>query len=123
MPMHFPVMRFVGIVVLSAIGAVLGLFRSAISSGEDPSDDGPRAVVAQFFGIWIGSACFIWSFFVADRHVVWALRGAGVVAAAAGIGLSLYFALTPEVPDPPDEFDTSHDGGEMLSGDIERGKK
>jgi hypothetical protein len=104
--MHFSVLKLVGIAVFSAFASALIIFRDALRAGEDPSDDGPRALIAQFFGLWIGCNLIGWSFFVDGKHVQWALRGAAVAAALAGAGLSMHFSNTTEVPESPDKKPT-----------------
>jgi hypothetical protein len=46
--MHFSIVKLVAILVASAFGAGLGIFRDAFRAGKDPSDDGPRALIAEF---------------------------------------------------------------------------
>ena len=86
--------------------AVLIIFRDALRTGEDPSDDGPRALIAQSLGLWIGCNLLGWSFIVDGKFTQWALRGAAVAAALAGAGLSAHYANTTEVPETPDEEPT-----------------
>jgi hypothetical protein len=69
--MHSSIIKFIAIALGAAFLAVLGLFRRAFRTGEDPSDDGPRALVAEFIGLWIGTFCLIWSFTVDGKNLQW----------------------------------------------------
>jgi hypothetical protein len=99
--MHSSIIKFIAIALGAAFLAVLGLFRRAFRTGEDPSDDGPRALVAEFIGLWIGTFCLIWSFTVDGKNLQWTLRGIAIAAGLAGLVLSLYFAGNPEVGESP----------------------
>jgi len=104
--LHFSVLKLVGIAVLSAVFAAALIFRDALRKGEDPSDDGPRALIAQFFGLWIGFNLFGWSFIVDGKTASWTIRGIAVVVMLASIWVSTYFAETTEVPETPDKEPT-----------------
>ncbi len=104
--MHFSIMKFIAIAVLAAFLTVLGLFRRAFRTGEDPSDEGPRALVAEFVGLWIGTFLLIWSFTVEDRRLQWTLRGVAIATALAGLVLSVKFAGTTEIPEDPNKEPT-----------------
>jgi len=67
---------------------------------------GPRAVVAEFLGSWVGTLLLIWSFTVSGRLLVWSLRGSTVAAMLLGVGLSVYFANTTEVPETTEKEPT-----------------
>jgi hypothetical protein len=73
------------------------MFRRAFRTGEDPSDDGPRALMSEFVGLWIGGFLLTWSFTVMSKNLQWTLRGIGIFAALLGLGLSVYFAGSAEV--------------------------
>jgi len=73
------------------------MFRRAFRTGEDPSDDGPRALISEFVGLWIGGFFLAWSFTVISKNLQWTLRGIGIFAALVGLGLSVYFAGADEV--------------------------
>jgi hypothetical protein len=75
------------------------MFRRAFRTGEDPSDDGPRALISEFVGLWIGGFFLAWSFTVNSKNLQWTLRGIAVFAALVGLGLSVHFAGTQETPD------------------------
>jgi hypothetical protein len=104
--MHFSVLKFVAIAFGSAFCVVLGMFRDAFRTGEDPSDDGPRALIAQSVGLWIGFFLGIWSFTVDGKTLQWTLRGVAVLAGVLGLALSVYFAGTTEVPEASDKEPT-----------------
>jgi hypothetical protein len=104
--MHFPILKFALIVAASAFGAALAMFRYAFDTGEPLSDDGPRALIAEFFGLWIGLSLFIWSFTVAGKAVEWTLRSVAAFCLIAGYGLSAYFGNTTEVPETSDKEPT-----------------
>ena len=104
--MHFSIVKLVAILVASAFGAGLGIFRDAFRAGKDPSDDGPRALIAEFFGLWFGFIFLISSFTVDGKNLQWALRAVAAIGAIAGLGISAYFANTTEVPETPDKEPT-----------------
>jgi hypothetical protein len=104
--MHFSILKLVVIAVASAFGAAFAMFRHAFDTGEDPSDDGPRALIAEFLGLWIGFSLLTWSFFADGRTLQWTLRGAAGFVVLLAAGLSTYFASTTEVPETPDEEPT-----------------
>jgi hypothetical protein len=104
--MHIPILKFVLIALASAFFAALAMFRYAFRTGESPSDDGPRALIAEFLGLWIGCILLIWSFTVARKTLEWTLRGVAGLCAIAGYGLSAYFANTTEVPETGDKEPT-----------------
>jgi hypothetical protein len=101
--MHLTIIKFVVITLASALAAALAMFRYAFQTGESPSDDGPRALVAEFLGYWVGFILLTWSFTVAGKTVQWTLRGVAAFAALAGILLSNHFSDTTEVPETPDK--------------------
>jgi hypothetical protein len=98
---HF-LLKLIGIAVFSAIAAVAYLFRDAFRKGEDPSDDGPRALIANFLGLWTAMGLFIWSFTIQNRVSEWTLRVVALAAGIAGTVASDHFASTTEVPETPD---------------------
>jgi hypothetical protein len=103
---HFSIIKFLAIALLAAFVAAAAFFRRFLLTGEDPSDDGPRAVVAEFIGLWIGGFFLAWSFTVDTKHLQWTLRGVAIAAAIAGIALSVYFAGRTEVPEDSNEEPT-----------------
>jgi hypothetical protein len=104
--MHLPILKFAVIALASALFAVLAMFGHAFQTGGSPSDDGPRALIAEFLGLWIGFSFLVWSFTVAGRTTQWTLRGMAVFAALAGFALSTHFSDTTEVPETPDKEPT-----------------
>ena len=104
--MHLSIFKFVVIAVGSALGAVLGMFRRAFRTGEDPSEDGHRALISEFLGLWIGIFFLIWSFTVEGKTLQWTLRGFAALVAIAGLSLSVYFTNTTEVPEGSDKEPT-----------------
>ena len=100
------ILNFMGIGVLSAVLAVAAIIGNAMRIDKDPAVDGPRALVAEFFGLWVAFACLAWSFMVSGTtEIQWILRGAAACAAALAItprlaapSFARYFAATPEVP-------------------------
>jgi len=104
--MHFSVIKLVVITLGSAFFAALAMLRRAFMTGEDPSDDGPRALIAQYLGLWSGLFLFFWSFTVQGKTPQWSLRGLAAVMALVGLGLSIHFANTTEGPEPPDKGPT-----------------
>ncbi len=108
--MHLSVLKFVLFAVGSALVAALGILRYAFNTGDDPSCDGPRALISEFIGYWIGGFLLVCSFVVEGKQLQWGLRGVAALAALAGVGLSFYFANTTEVPETPDKEPTGFKG-------------
>jgi hypothetical protein len=104
--MHLPIVKIVVVAIASAFGAVLGIFRYAFINGKSPSEDGLRALIAEFLGDWIGCFFLIWSFTVAGKTLQWEIRGAAIVAVLIGLGLSAYFTNATEAPDTTDKEPT-----------------
>jgi hypothetical protein len=104
--MHLSIFKIVLFGAISALVAVAAIFRDTIRTGKDPSDDGPRALISEFLGFWIGGFFLIWSFTVDGKHLQWTLRGIAAIAAIVGIGLSVFFADKTEVPETPDKEPT-----------------
>ena len=86
--------------------AALGIARYALHTGEDPSDDGPRALIAEFFGYWAGGFFLIWSFFAPGKYLPWTLRGVAAALVLTGIAFSVHFGSITEVPETPDKEPT-----------------
>jgi hypothetical protein len=104
--MHLSILKVVLIAVVAALVAGLAVFMYSIRFGEDPSGDGPRALISEFLGYWIGGFLLICSFMVEGMHLQWKLRGVAALAVVAGVGLSFYFANTAEVPETADKEPT-----------------
>lgn len=96
--MYHQILSFLGIGILSAVLAIATIIGNAMRIDKDPAVDGPRALVAEFFGLWIAFACLAWSFMITgpDR-IQWILRGAAACTAILAFSLAAYFAGTPEV--------------------------
>lgn len=101
--MKLVLLQFLGFAGLAALAAVLTIFSWAFTTGESPSDDGPRALAAEFTGYLIGWDLVLYSFTAISKHRRWELVGLAVVAAITGLVLSAYFANTSEVPETPTE--------------------
>lgn len=96
--MYQHVLNFLGIGILSAVIAVAAIIGNAMRIDKDPAIDGPRALVAEFFGLWIAFTCLAWSFLIdGPSPVQWFLRGVAVISAILAFSLAAYFAGTPEV--------------------------
>lgn len=104
--MHASATKLAAIAVISAFGAALTIFRWAFQTGDSPSDDGPRALIAEFSGYWIGWFLVLLSFTSMESRMQWTLRGAAAATILTGLGLSAYFANTTEVPETPAEEPT-----------------
>jgi hypothetical protein len=100
--MHPSILKFVLIAAGSAVAAMLGVFLNAAWQGKDPSDFGPRALISEFAGSWICLICLICSLWAHGTPLRWKLLAVATLAAWTGMGLSYYFARTPEVPETPD---------------------
>ena len=95
--MYHVVVGFLGIVVLSAMAALATIIGTAMRIDKDPATDGPRALIAEFFGLWIAFSFLAWSFMIdGPARAQWFLRCIAAVAAAIGFALAAWFAGTPE---------------------------
>jgi len=95
-------LKAIGFAALGAMSAVLAIFGYAFTTGGTPSDDGPRALIAEFLGFCVGFTLLYWSFTLQEKNFQWALRGLSVLAMLAALILSAYFANTPEVSEATD---------------------
>ncbi len=77
------------------------MFGWYLRTGEDPGDDGPRAVISQFVGLWMGGALLFWSFVAAAPGLRLGLRVAAAAAAVGGIVLSACYGEKTEVDETP----------------------
>jgi hypothetical protein len=92
------ILNFIGIGLLSAVLAIATIIGNAVRIDKDPAVDGPRALIAEFFGLWVAFACLAWSFMVAGpKDIQWILRGVAASAALIAFVLAAYYAGTPEV--------------------------
>jgi hypothetical protein len=105
--MYQHIVNFIGIGILSGVLAVGTIVGNALRIDKDPAVDGPRTLIAEFFGLWIAFAFLAWSFMVAGPpRFQWILRGVAGAAAIVGFTLAAYFAGTPEVRVKLDEEPT-----------------
>ena len=96
--MYQQMLHIAGIGILSAVLAVGTIIGNAMRIDKDPAVDGPRALLAEFFGLWIAFACLAWSFLVAGpAQLQWILRGLAGISAVVAFALAAWFAGTPEV--------------------------
>ena len=96
--MYQHVLNFLGIGLLSAALAVAAIIANAMRIDKDPAVDGPRALLAEFFGLWVAFACLAWSFMLAEpQWLQWSLRAVAAGSAIIAFILAAYFAGTPEV--------------------------
>jgi hypothetical protein len=96
--MYQQVLNFVGIGILAAVTAIATIIANAMRIDRDPAVDGPRALVAEFFGLWVAFTCLGWSFMIpGPATLLWILRGVSGTAAIIAFALAAYFAGTPEV--------------------------
>ena len=92
------VLSFVGIALLAAALAAATIAANAMRIDKDPAVDGPRALLAEFFGLWLAFASLAWSFMIAGpSQLQWALRGISAASAVIAFILAAWFAGTPEV--------------------------
>jgi hypothetical protein len=104
------VLNFLGIGLLTGLFVVATIIGTAMRLDKDPAIDGPRALVAEFFGLWFAFAFLAFSFMVQDPRTQWILRGIAAIAAVIGFIFAAWFAGTPEVrirlDQDPTGFDT-----------------
>src|SRR5579872_3074088 len=100
-------LSFVGIALLAAALAVAAIAANAMRIDKDPAVDGPRALIAEFLGLWIAFSCLAWSFMIlGPPQLRWALRAISAVSAVIAFVLAAWFAGTPEVRARPDQQPT-----------------
>jgi hypothetical protein len=108
--MHQHILNFIGVGLLSALLAIATIIGNAMRIDKDPAVDGPRALVAEFFGLWAAFAFLAWSSIIpAPPKIQWILRGIAGSAAIIGFMLAAYFAGTSEVRVDLDEDPTGFD--------------
>jgi hypothetical protein len=95
-----------------AVAAIIG---TAMRIDKDPAVDGPRALITEFFGLWLAFTCLGWSFMIAGpAQLLWTLRGVAAGSALIAFTLAAYFAGTPEVrirlDEEPSGFDNPTTG-------------
>lgn len=95
--MYQGVLSFFGIGLLTGLFAVATIIGTAMRIDKDPAIDGPRALIAEFFGLWFAFAFLAFSFMVEDAKMQWTLRGIAAMAAVIGFIFAAWFAGTPEV--------------------------
>jgi hypothetical protein len=95
--MYQQILSFFGIGLLTGLFAVATIIGTAMRIDKDPAVDGPRALIAEFFGLWFAFAFLAFSFMVEDPRMQWILRGAAATAAIIGFIFAAWFAGTPEV--------------------------
>ncbi|HXS76115.1 MAG TPA: hypothetical protein VN753_08060 [Terracidiphilus sp.] len=95
--MYQQVFSFFGIGLLTGLFAVAAIIGTAMRLDKDPAVDGPRALIAEFFGLWFAFAFLAFSFMVEDNTMQWILRGVAGMAAVIGFIFAAWFAGTPEV--------------------------
>jgi len=91
------VLSFLGIGLLTGLFAVATIIGTAMRLDKDPAVDGPRALIAEFFGLWFAFAFLAFSFMVESATAQWIFRGIAASAAFIGFIFAAFFAGTPEV--------------------------
>lgn len=103
-------LNFLGIGILSGVLAIAAITGNALQIDKDPAVDGPRALIVEFFGLWIAFTCLAWSFMITGLDgLQWILRGVAACTAILAFSLAAYFAGTPEVDVRFDEEPTGFD--------------
>jgi hypothetical protein len=95
--MYQGVLSFFGIGLLTGLFAVATIIGTAMRLDKDPAVDGPRALIAEFFGLWFAFAFLAFSFMVESATLQWTFRGIAASAALIGFLCAAFFAGTPEV--------------------------
>jgi hypothetical protein len=107
--MYQEVLSFFGIGLLTGLFAVATIIGTAMRIDKDPAIDGPRALIAEFFGLWFAFAFLAFSFMIEDPWMQWILRGIAATAAIVGFIFAAWFAGTPEVSIRLDQDPTGFD--------------
>ena len=95
--MYQGVLSFFGIGLLTGLFAVATIIGTAMRLDKDPAVDGPRALIAEFFGLWFAFAFLAFSFMIEGAKMQWIFRGIAASAALIGFIFAAFFAGTPEV--------------------------
>ncbi|MBS1806011.1 MAG: hypothetical protein JST28_21930 [Acidobacteria bacterium] len=103
------VLSFLGIGLLTGLFAVATIIGTAMRLDKDPAVDGPRALIAEFFGLWFAFAFLAFSFMVENSTTQWVFRGVAASAALIGFVFAAFFAGTPEVRVRLDQEPTGFD--------------
>jgi hypothetical protein len=103
------VLSFLGIGLLTGLFAVATIIGTAMRLDKDPAVDGPRALIAEFFGLWFAFAFLAFSFMVEGNTTQWVFRGIAASAALIGFVFAAFFAGTPEVRVRLDQEPTGFD--------------
>lgn len=95
--MYQGVLSFLGVGLLTGLFAVATIIGTAMRIDKDPAVDGPRALIAEFFGLWFAFTFLAWSFMIDGARMQWIFRGIAATAAIVGFIFAAFFAGTPEV--------------------------
>ena len=92
------------------MAALATIISTAMRIDKDPAVDGPRALIAEFFGLWIAFSFLAWSFMTEGSvRIQWILRGIAAGSAIISFTLASWFAGTPEVRESLGEEPTGFD--------------
>jgi len=103
------ILSFLGIGLLTGLFAVATIIGTAMRLDKDPAIDGPRALIAEFFGLWFAFSFLAFSFMIEGATIQWIFRGIAASSALIGFILAAFFAGTPEVRVRLDQEPTGFD--------------
>jgi hypothetical protein len=90
----------------AGVPAALAVLVYSFLTGRNPSDDPPRAFIAEFGGFWIASFFLVSSFMVDDWAVAWIFRILMLAFVIAGLVLRAHILKSTAVPEPPSQEPT-----------------
>ena len=89
--MEATLLMFGFIAVGAGMLAVFAVYAHAFLASRDLSDDGPRAFIAEFVGLWIACFFLVWSFLTESMLLEWLLQIAAAFFTFAAIVLRIGF--------------------------------
>jgi hypothetical protein len=99
--MQGTILIFAFVAVAAGVLAVFVVLVYGFLTSRNPSDDPPRAFIAEFFGLWIASFFLVSSFLVEDSVVVWTLRLLSLFCAAAAFYVRATIIHATAIPERP----------------------
>lgn len=95
--MQFSILKFVALVIGSAVIAVFCSLPDALRIARHQSKNAKRALLSEFLGFWIGSFFLLLSAAVDSKFLQWTFRGVTAIAAIESIRLSYHFSNANEL--------------------------
>lgn len=97
--MHLSIMGYIGFLALAFLGAIATLFRRFILFGDNETNNGPRALIAFFIGLWLGFYFLLLCFSTNEIRYKWVFGVTSALVAGIGYALNQYFSSHTEISD------------------------